>query len=90
MADITYEQVLAGALQLPPDQQEQLIEDLQREAYRPKPLKSLTQIVTEQGVKPVDYDQLLKSGEFFPAEESVDDLVNLIHELRREDAKVVA
>ncbi len=80
---VTFEKVLDDALTLPPEEQERLLDRLA--ANRPiKPRKSLAQLAAEQGKKPVKFDELLKLGEFFPAEESVDDLVNFVRESRRD------
>lgn len=82
MAEITLEKVLADARTLPPDEQEALLEALLMPVIRPK--KTIEQLAVEQGKKPVDFDELLKLGEFFPEEESVDDLVNTVQEWRNE------
>jgi hypothetical protein len=81
--EITLEKVLAEALELSLDDQRRLIEILS--VNQPiKPRKTLEQLAAEQGKKPVNFDELLKLGEFFPEDESVDDLVNFIRESRRD------
>ena len=50
-----------------------------------RPLKSLAELVAEQGKQPLNYDELRKLGEFFPAEESVDDLIAFIRQSRGGD-----
>jgi len=86
MADVTFEKVLANALALSLDDQRRLIELLS--ARQPiKPRKTLKQLAAEQGKKPVNFDELLKLGEFFPEDESVDELVNFIREARRDSGQ---
>ncbi len=80
MAEITLEKVLADAKTLPRKEQEALVDALLMPVIRPK--KTIEQLAKEQGKKPVDFDELLKLGEFFPQEESVDDLVNTIQQWR--------
>ncbi len=83
LAEITFEKVLEDALALPPEEQERLLDRLA--ANRPiKPRKSLAQLAAEQGKKPLKYEELRKLGEFFPADESVDELIEFIRESRRE------
>lgn len=50
-----------------------------------RPLKSLAELAAEQGKHPVDFDELLRLGEFFPAEERVDDLIAFIRQSRGGD-----
>ncbi|GEM_PF-1424542 len=81
--EITLEKVLAVALELSLEDQRRLIEILS--VNQPiKPSKSLEQLAAEQGKKPIKFDELLKLGEFFPEDESVDDLVNFVRESRRD------
>jgi hypothetical protein len=82
MAEITLEKVLADARTLPPNEQEALVDALLMPVLRPR--KTIEQLAAEQGKKPVNFDELLKLGEFFPEEESVDDLVNKVQEWRSE------
>lgn len=49
-----------------------------------EPLKPLAQWVAEQGKQPLNYDELRKLGEFFPADESVDELLEFIQESRQD------
>jgi hypothetical protein len=77
------DRVLEEALKLSEEDQRKLIEMLS--AVQPiRPRKSLEQLVAEQGKKPLKYAELRKLGEFFPEDESVDDLVNFIRESRRD------
>jgi hypothetical protein len=78
---VSYEQVLGDALKLSPEDRARLLHSL--ETLPPlQPRKSLAELAAEQGKKPVDFEELLKLGEFFPAEESVDDLVAFIRKSR--------
>ncbi len=80
MAEITLEKVLADARTLPGNEQAALVDALLMPVIRPR--KTIEQLAAEQGKKPVDFDELLKLGEFFPEEESVDDLVNTVRAWR--------
>ena len=80
MAEITLEKALADARTLPRTEQEALVDALLIPVIRPR--KTIEQLAAEQGKKPVDFDELLKLGEFFPEEESVDDLVNTVRAWR--------
>jgi hypothetical protein len=84
MSDVNYDKTVEMVRALSPAEQERLMEELWLEVRRPKPLKSLEQIIAEQGVKPVDFEALLKTGELFPAEESVDDFLNFVTASRQE------
>ena len=68
MTETTLDQVTTGAFTRPPI----------------TPLKPLAQWVAEQGKQPLNYEELRKLGEFFPAEESVDELIEFIRESRRD------
>lgn len=81
MDDVTYERVLEDALTLPPEDRARLVEEL-TEKPRRKPLKSIEQLMAEQGTGPVSFEELRELGKFFPEEESVDDLVRTIDEWR--------
>ncbi|HZS09687.1 MAG TPA: hypothetical protein VFD58_32970 [Blastocatellia bacterium] len=83
MTDISFEKILEEAGRLPPEDQRRLIETLAAEAPPRKPLRGIEQLAAEQGVKPINFAELRKLGEFFPEDESVDDLVNFIRELGR-------
>ena len=83
MAEITLDKVFADARRLSPEDQLRLIDML--DVPPPiKPRKTLAQLAAEQGTKPINFDELLKKGEFFPKDESVDDLVNFVRESRRD------
>jgi len=77
------DRVLEEALKLSQEDQRKLIAMLS--AVQPiRPRKTLAQLAAEQGKKPLKYDELRKLGEFFPEDESVDDLVNFVREGRRD------
>lgn len=77
------DRVLDEALKLSKEDQQKLIEMLS--LVQPiRPRKTLAQLAAEQGKKPMKYEELRKLGEFFPEDESVDDLVNFVREGRRD------
>lgn len=83
MSEANFERVLENARALSAEDQRRLIELLS--APKPgKPHKTLEELAAEQGKKPVNFDELLKLGEFFPEDESVDDLVTFVQESRRD------
>lgn len=47
--------------------------------------KTIEEIVAEQGKGPVNYDDLLKRGEFWPKDENVDDFIEFVRETRKDD-----
>ena len=81
IADMTYEQVLDEMLKLSPADRAQVLDSVVGEPPI-RPLKSLAELAAEQGKGPIDFEELLKLGEFFPAEESVDDLIAFVRESR--------
>lgn len=83
MDDVTYERVLEDALTLPPEDRARLVEEL-TEKPRRNPLKSIEQLMAEQGTGPVSFEELRELGKFFPEEESIDDLVQFIYASRRD------
>lgn len=85
MAEVTFEKVLENARALSTEDQRRLI-DLLAAKQAVKTRKTLEQLAAEQGKKPVNFDELLKLGEFFPDDESVDDLVNFVRESRRDNS----
>ncbi|MEP7337603.1 MAG: hypothetical protein ABI977_07640 [Acidobacteriota bacterium] len=77
---LTFEEVLHEARKLKPQEKRRLSEILAEEAP-----KTLEQLAAEQGVGPMDYDKLLKLGEFWPEDESIDEFNAFVRESRRED-----
>lgn len=78
----TFEQVLEDARKLPLEEQRLLGEVLTEE-----PPKTIEQVIAEQGKGPVNFDELLKLGEFWPEDESVDDFITAVREWRRDGAE---
>lgn len=89
MPNLIYDKAVEIVRALSPADQERLLAMLQDEISRPKPVKSLEQIVAAQEVKPVDFELLLKTGEFFPEEESVDDFNRFLQEARQEQMEEI-
>ncbi|HWQ36825.1 MAG TPA: hypothetical protein VNQ79_28595 [Blastocatellia bacterium] len=83
MSDISFEKVLEEAMTLSHGEQRRLIDALDA-AWPPKPRKTIEQLAAEQGKKPLRFEELRKPGEFFPEDESIDNLVNFIRESRRD------
>ena len=77
---LTFEDVLHEARKLKPQEKRRLSEILAEEAP-----KTIEQIAAEQGVGPMDYDKLLKLGEFWPEDESIDEFNAFVRKSRRED-----
>lgn len=82
MAEITLEKVLEEARQLPPNEQQRLIELLAAEQSPLKPLKSIEQLAAEQGTRPLKFEEML--GDFWPEDESVDDFIAAVRQWRSE------
>lgn len=80
MAEITLEKVLEEARSLPPKEQETLVDALLQPVIRPR--KTIEQLVSEQGKKPLNFAELRRLGKFFPENENVDDLVRTVREWR--------
>lgn len=74
----TFEEVLEEAKKLKPEERRKLNAALATE--RPKTLEELA---AEQGKGPVNFDELLRLGEFWPEDESVDDFNAFVRESRR-------
>jgi hypothetical protein len=89
---MTFDEVLEKALALPLDDQRRLVFTLSTSPAfemrngdeRLTPRERLERMVIAQGKKPLNFAELRKLGEFFPEDESVDDLVNSIREWRRD------
>jgi hypothetical protein len=74
MAETTFERVLTEALALPPDER-RLAETLIAGAAEVQPLKSLEQLVAEQGTRPLTFKEMLGPERMWPEEESVDEFL---------------
>jgi len=90
MMNVTFDEVLEKALALPLADQRRLVSTLSTSpAFETRngneyltPREKLERMVIAQGKKPLNYAELRKLGEFFPEDESVDDLVNAVREWR--------
>lgn len=78
MSNVTLEEVIEQVKQLSPDEQRRLAEILAAE----KPLKTIEQLVAEQGTHPLKFDDLLGPADIPPDEESAEEMVNGIYDLR--------
>ena len=84
MGETSLEKVLETALALPPEDRRRLAELLMQSSSTVEPLKSIEEIAAEQGKKPISFKEVRDLGSFFPEDESIDDLVNTVRELRRD------
>jgi hypothetical protein len=84
MATVTLEKALEQARSLPSDERRKLIETLTAEALPPQPLKSLEQLMAEQGTRPLKFEELLPAADIAP-DESADEMVDWIYAQRRRD-----
>ncbi|MCI0391372.1 MAG: hypothetical protein MOB07_21735 [Acidobacteria bacterium] len=84
MSDITFDQVFEDAMKLPPGDQRRLIDLLKVSTSETMPHKTIEQIAAEQGKGPLNFDELRRLGEFFPADESIDELVQTVRDLRHD------
>ena len=76
----TFEEVLEEARKLSPQEKRRLGQILVEEAP-----KTIEQIAVEQGVGPLDFDELGKLGKFWPEDENIDDFIAFVRESRHED-----
>lgn len=65
------------------DQEEDAL-DAKRTPEQREALARLLKSAEEQGVKPLDWDALRAKADFWPEDESIDDFIATINELRRE------
>ncbi len=84
MSTVTLEKVLEQARSLPSDERWMLIETLTAETLPLRPLKSLDQMMAEQGTRPLKFEELLPAADIAP-DESVDEMVTWIYAQRRSD-----
>lgn len=75
---LTFEEVLEEARKLKPLEKRRLRYILEQETP-----KTIEQIAAEQGVGPVNFDDLLKRGEFWPEDESIDEFNAFVRESRQ-------
>lgn len=92
MMNVTFDEVLEKALALPLADQRRLVFTLSAApAFETRnggeyltPREKLERMVIAQGKKPLNFAELRELGEFFPEDESVDDLVNAVRAWRRD------
>jgi hypothetical protein len=86
MAETTFDKVLTDALALPPDEQRRLAEALMAGAGVIQPLKSLEQLMAEQGTRPLSFAEMLGPEGMWPEDDDVDDFLAEVRQWRDEDS----
>jgi len=86
MADVTLDRIIKDAFSLPPQEQRRLLELLNARIPHTAPTKTIEDLAVEQGKSPLDFARIRDLGSFFPDEESVDDLINTVRNLREDKA----
>jgi hypothetical protein len=84
MADVTLDKVFKDALALSPEERRRLVELLTASAPPARPQQTIEQMAASQGKRPLDFAEIRQLGSFFPEDESVDDLVSTVRELRQD------
>ena len=84
MADNTFDKIFREVSTLSPDQQQRLIELLAERIPSTPQKKTIEQIASEQGKRPLKFSEIRELGSFFPDDEDVDDLVSIIRTLRQD------
>lgn len=84
MADVTLERIIKEAFSLPPQDQRRLIELLNARVAQSAPQKTIEQMAAEHGKVPLDFARIRQLGSFFPEDESVDDLITAVRNLRED------
>ena len=84
MADNTLDKIIREATRLPPDQQQRLIQALTERISQPSPKKTIEQMASEQGKRPLEFSRIRELGSFFPEDENVDDLIRTVRSLRQD------
>lgn len=77
---LTFEEVLEEAKKLKPEEKRKLGHILIREAP-----KTIEQIMAEQGVGPLDFNELRKLAGGWPEDENIDDFTAFVKESRQGD-----
>ena len=77
MADNTIDKIIQEVGSLPPEQQQRLIQLLAKRISQPSQKKTIEQIASEQGKRPLKFSELRELGSFFPDDENVDDLIKM-------------
>jgi mannose-6-phosphate isomerase class I len=84
MAENTLDKIIQDATRLPLDQQQRLIQVLTERLSQPSPKKTIDQIASEQGKRPLEFSKIRELGSFFPDDENVDDLIRTVRTNRGE------
>jgi hypothetical protein len=84
MADNTLDKIIREVGSLPPEQQQRLIQLLAERISQPSQKKTIEQIASEQGKRPLKFSEIRELGSFFPDDENVDDLVKMVQTLRQD------
>lgn len=84
MSDVTLDRVIKVAFSLPSPDQRRLIELLNARIAQNAPQKTIEQLAEEQGKGPLDFARIRNLGSFFPEDESVDDLIDTVRNLRQD------
>lgn len=84
VADNTLDKIIREVGSLPPEQQQRLIQLLTERISQPAQKKTIEQIASEQGKRPLKFSEIRELGSFFPDDENVDDLIRIIRTLRQD------
>lgn len=84
MDETPLEKIFENALALTPEDRRRLLELLILSSPAIEPNKTLEQIASEQGTRPLNFGEMRELGSFFPEDESIDDLVRTVRDLRRD------
>jgi hypothetical protein len=86
MADVTLDRIIRDAFSLPPQEQRRLLELLKARIAQTPPTKTIEELAKQQGKRPLDFGRIRDLGAFFPADESIDDLISTVRILREDKA----
>jgi hypothetical protein len=78
------EKLLETAMALPAEDRRRLLDLLMLSSPTAQPRKTVDQLATERGKKPLNFKEIRDLGSFFPEDENIDDLVQTVRELRRD------
>lgn len=81
MASITFDKVLQEAKALSAPEQQQLLQLLTSREQNLPPTKRLEQLVTAQGTRPLNFEEML--GDFWPENESTDEFLATLRAWRK-------
>jgi hypothetical protein len=86
MANVNLDRIIKEAFSLPPQDQRRLIKLLSARVAQNAPRKTIEEMAAEQGKVPLDFTTIRQLGSFFPTDESVDDLISAVRNLRKDKA----